>query len=1454
MASNYKAPPRMDEECTYERWKKEIALWEVFTELKEEKRAPAICLSLTGKAREAALELPVEKLTEKTGVQELILKLDSLFLKDSEQRMYAAYDNFEKFKRTTDMNINDFIIEFEKRNAKLKEHKIILPDPVLAYRLLNSSEIGSDKEQLARATITTLTYHNMKNQLRKIFDDTCHSNVTQSFVNNVKIKEEEEVYFNENRRGNDYHENRRGNYQGRGWTRDRSRYNHQRGNTYNRTQNMKRKNPIDANGFTSKCIVCKSIYHWAKDCPDAEKKDVKPNYQVTLFNSEIESCYIESFLGETFNKAILDSGCINTVCGEEWMKCYLDSLDENDLHLVQEQPSSKMFRFGDGKTYNASKQVSIPAIIGERKVMIETHVVQCAIPLLLSRKSMQKAHTKIDFKKNKAVMFGKEIELMFTTSGHYFIPLVSQEISSILLSTPIKSEVDNKKIALKLHKQFGHPASSKLHKLIKDAGMNNIELCKEIQHIEEVCDTCQKYKRPRPKPIVTFPLSKDFNESIAMDLKFYKNKPILHIIDHATRFSAASVVRSKDRDVIISKVFEIWITFFGSPGQILSDNGGEFANEDFKIMGEKLNTTICNTAAESPWSNGINERHNAILGNMIEKIIDDTGCSLQVAVASAVSSKNALANVYGFSPNQLVFGKNPNFPSNLTDKLPALETPCHSQVVNQKLSAIHAARRAFIKTESSERIKRALRHQTRQSNSHIFQNGDSVYYKRESSNQWKGPGTVIGVEHQTVLIKHGSTHVKVHPCRVMLEHSEFIKKDSSPQVKNAPSEPNQSFESEENFIEKDEQPRDRPELDVYNSNIYDESDSDSEIIIPENENVTSTSQNNETEVTYENNEISASVDDDQQINDSAIRNTQVNGDRSNQQSFSSIIMPRIKSIVRYKPKEENSWKTAKILSRGGKVSGRYKDFLNIEDGDTNEKDCINWKEDVDMWSPIETETILIVGTKLNDLNVDQAKANELQKWKDHNVYTEVQDIGQPKISTRWVCTEKDSEKGKIFKARLVARGFEEDTSLIRKDSPTCNKESLRLVLAVISSKQWHLNSLDVQAAFLQGSELSRDVYLKPPREADTTNIWKLNKCVYGLNDASRLWYIRLTEEFTNLGVTKSQLDEAIFYYHSQGRLEGIITTHVDDVFWGGTLTFKENVIHKLRNIFKISKESQHNFSYLGLCLEQTDTGTELHQNGYASEIKPIQIENEKDRCPHNDLTENERSRFRSVIGQLNWLSTQSRPDVAYETCQASVSFKDAKIRDITRINKTIRKLKNETVSLRFTDIGDLKHCRILSFSDASYRNLSNEGSQGGFIMFLCNAENQAIPIQWQSKRLRRVVRSTLAAECLALLDAADASFLIKSMLEEIFGRENTSIVIECVIDNKSLNDTLHSTKCIEDRRLRVDIAALREKLKNGELNKVRWVSSASQIADCLTKNGASSKPLLDTLCSGKVQY
>ena len=66
----------------------------------------------------------------------------------------------------------------------------------------------------------------------------------------------------------------------------------------------------------------------------------------------------------------------------------------------------------------------------------------------------------------------------------------------------------------------------------------------------------------------------------------------------------------------------------------------------------------------------------------------------------------------------------------------------------------------------------------------------------------------------------------------------------------------------------------------------------------------------------------------------------------------------------------------------------------------------------------------------------------MENWKTNDVYEEVPHEGQPLISTRWVVSEKIKDGAPTVKARLVARGFEEDTSTLRKDSPTCSKESV----------------------------------------------------------------------------------------------------------------------------------------------------------------------------------------------------------------------------------------------------------------------------------------------------------------------------------------------------------------------------------------------------------------------------
>ena len=89
------------------------------------------------------------------------------------------------------------------------------------------------------------------------------------------------------------------------------------------------------------------------------------------------------------------------------------------------------------------------------------------------------------------------------------------------------------------------------------------------------------------------------------------------------------------------------------------------------------------------------------------------------------------------------------------------------------------------------------------------------------------------------------------------------------------------------------------------------------------------------------------------------------------------------------------------------------------------------------------------------------------------------------------------------------------------------------------------------------------------------------------------------------------------------------------------------------------------------------------------------------------------------------------------------------------------------------------------------------------------------------------------------------------MWKEIFHLKKTP-AIECFTDNKSLVEMLHTTKIISDMRLRVDVSKLREMVIIGEI-KVDWVEGRNQLADTLTKRGASSDKLLKALETAQLQ-
>ena len=168
-SSSIKGLLKLENENAYENWKKDINIWCELTDIDAEKRAPAIHLSLTGRARVASSEIGIDDLKKKDGVNLLITKLDSLFLADQGRRQFTAFHKLYNFRRSVDARVDTFVTEFEHVYYKFKQHDMMLPDTVMAFMFLVASNLTESERHLVMSAITSVSYENMKSALKRIF-------------------------------------------------------------------------------------------------------------------------------------------------------------------------------------------------------------------------------------------------------------------------------------------------------------------------------------------------------------------------------------------------------------------------------------------------------------------------------------------------------------------------------------------------------------------------------------------------------------------------------------------------------------------------------------------------------------------------------------------------------------------------------------------------------------------------------------------------------------------------------------------------------------------------------------------------------------------------------------------------------------------------------------------------------------------------------------------------------------------------------------------------------------------------------------------------------------------------------------------------------------------------------------------------------------------------------------
>ena len=106
----------------------------------------------------------------------------------------------------------------------------------------------------------------------------------------------------------------------------------------------------------------------------------------------------------------------------------------------------------------------------------------------------------------------------------------------------------------------------------------------------------------------------------------------------------------------------------------------------------------------------------------------------------------------------------------------------------------------------------------------------------------------------------------------------------------------------------------------------------------------------------------------------------------------------------------------------------------------------------------------------------------------------------------------------------------------------------------------------------------------------------------------------------------------------------------------------------------------------------------------------------------------------------------------------------------------------------------MKELNIVVFTDASLGNINEgTGSTGAFNIWVMDKTGNCCPIAWNAHKIKRVMRSTLAAEMLSLEEGLEASVFYRQTLEDILGIKSKAIQIEAYVDNKSIIEAILST-------------------------------------------------------------
>ena len=1043
---------------------------------------------------------------------------------------------------------------------------------------------------------------------------------------------------------------------------------------------------------------------------------------------------------------------------------------------------------------------------------------------------------------------------------------------------------------MRLHNNLGHPSPELFAKFLgeRKAEPEMIRAARDYS-----CSVCQETvslpKLSRPSAVH---VDGDFGDTIGMDVAYWTNSAgktfmFTHVLDEATLFEQAEATGRTQQEQF-EVLADHWFRWAGPCKTLYVDPAGEYTGDQWRDRLQQEGIQAHVSAGEAHWQLGRVESHGKIIKAMLTRMDRQdpiaTEAEFRRCLRQAVHSKNSLSRVRGFTPEQAVLGKMSRLPASLTaDSQASSHALAESNTpegvrFRQDLARREQARVAFIQADNDSSYRRALLRRSRPS-CQKFDAGDWVLYwrrhkggSRGERGRWYGPSQVICSDPKVVWLSHCGRLIRAAPEQLR-SASMREWKAMAQQLGNSATlgSVGQGVRGVVDLVGQGELPS-RAEVD---------DQGDSPIDLPE-----------ATDVEPEAGEAV-------EINTGATHSGETTLAEQPEMEVSPV--PSLGSS--HAPENdgnsppENSlpeWVSVPIPEEDDDDDILFGDtevfFAHPTQGQAWEitlhetavpsDDLPSESQALHYVMLASTERKKRVEVRLKDCSAEEmalfrkAKDKEVGAWLDHRTVRKVAggtlDDSQL-MRCRWILTWKPPEKEGLprrAKARLVVLGFEDpNIQDIPNDAPTLSKDARQLILQKVVSNKWKLVNFDVSTAFLQGKGDGRKLGIRPPEELKQALKMKpgdqclLEGGAYGRIDAPFLWFQTFKETLEGLGFVQSPFDACTFSLVTPGPdnkplTRGVLGIHVDDGIGGGDSYFT-GILEKLRGIYSFGSYDEGEFTFTGIRFRQwDDSSVEMDQTQYIEKIDPVHVPKHRRNEPSSRLTAEEVHELRRLNGSLQYAAVHTRPDLAAKVGILQSAVNRAEVRHLLEANRVLYEAKASPVSLMVVPIPE-PHVTFCTFSDASFATSKDSNSYQGTLVvatdwrMLANEKAVIVPVAWSSRKIARVVRSTLSAEVVSLCGSVDRMSWLRLFWEWLKSPDidlcqpdevlkqapRATLVTDC----KSAYDiaTKTAVPSCSELRTQLECLLLRERLQ--ENCQMRWVHSKAMLADCLTKVMDSSE-------------